>query len=236
MSRGFVAVTPHIYKLDLSFFAGFTRVGVWLVRADDGWTMVDTGAPDHAPKIVRATLALTADIPPRRIILTHGHPDHAGGLRALWERWGIPVLAHPAEAPFVLGTQIYEGVRPAWWGYRLAHHVVGSHGVVAPVDRVEPIVECDVVAGLEVRHVPGHTPGMIALIHREDRAIIAGDTFVSRNGRLRHSLDLFTPDREAARRAMARLAEEDFDHLLPSHGRPILGAGKAEAERAARHG
>ena len=38
----FTQITPHIFKLDLPFRV---PVGVWLVRADDGWTVVDAGAP-----------------------------------------------------------------------------------------------------------------------------------------------------------------------------------------------
>src|SRR5438876_2986924 len=209
MRLTFVPVTPHIFKLDLELVGGFARVGVWMVSLDDGWTMVDTGARNHATTIVRATMALTGGSPPLRILLTHGHPDHAGALRALVRRWGIPVIAHPAEAPFLLGQQLYEHIRPAWWGYRLAHLVAGSHAIAAPVARVESVVDRDVVAGLEICHVPGHAPGMIALVHRGDRAIIAGDTFVSRNGHLQAPLDLFTPDPAEARRAMAKLADED---------------------------
>ena len=230
----FVRVTPRIYKLDLVIFGGLSRVGVWLVDADDGWTMIDAGEARHAEAIIQATLDLTGGQVPRRIVLTHGHVDHAGGLRMLLDHWGSPALAHPAEAPFLLGRDSYSLVRPAWWGYRLAHRIGGWFNVPPPVGRIEHLTEGDAVAGLEVRHVPGHTPGMIALVHRGDRAIIAGDTFISRRGRLKAPLGAFTPDRAEARRSMARLAEEDFDHLLASHGRPILGAGKAEAMRAAR--
>lgn len=209
------------------------RVGVWLVRDDAGWTMVDTGSPRDAQTVARAALALTGGVPPERIVLTHGHYDHAGSLRTLFDRWSVPILAHQVEAPFLEGKASYDATRPAWWGYQIFQRLGGKYNRTAPVSEVQPLREGDVVGGLEVRHVPGHTPGMIALVHRADRAVLAGDTFIARDGRLQAPIALFTPDRDEARRSMRKLAAEDFDHLLPSHGHPILAQGKAAAIQAA---
>lgn len=230
----FFQVTPHIFKLDLPMYVGFGRVGVWLVREDDGWTMVDTGSPRDAPTILRATQAQTGGEPPRRIILTHGHIDHAGTVGFLQERWSIPILTHPDERKFVEGTGWYGAVRPAWWGFRLIQEPFGMANRVQPAKVAGVLTDGDVIGTLEVRHVPGHAPGMIALIHRSDRAILAGDTFVSRGLRLYPPAKFFTPDPPAAVRAMRRLVDEDFDHLLASHGRPILHVGRSEAVRAFR--
>lgn len=227
----FVQVTPRIWKLDLPLFGGVMRVGVWLVEGDDGWTMVDTGLPRDAETIHRATMDRTNGQPPARIILTHGHYDHAGSLQNLWQRWSVPVLAHHDEAPFLTGQAGYDSVRPAWWGYRILQTLArGSRP--APVPSVDHLTDGDSIAGMEVRHVPGHAPGMIALIHRGDRAVICGDTFVSRDGRLHLPVAVFTPDRAGAIRSMRTLSEEDVDHVLPSHGQPILAKGKEEAQQA----
>lgn len=75
---------------------------------------------------------------------------------------------------------------------------------------------------------------MIALIRRLDRAVIAGDTFVSKGGQLYPPVGIFTADPAEARRSLQKLAAADVDHVLPSHGQPILHNGKLAAERAVR--
>ena len=233
-SGQFVEVTPHIAKLDLSLSGGAMPVGVWLVRDASDWSLIDTGSPKDAAVIEQAVVAYTNGQVPKQIILTHGHYDHAGSVALLQQRWGIPVLAHPAEVPLMTGEAGYGSVRPTWWGYQLLQIIAALGGRVTPVSVATTLADGDAIAGMDVRHVPGHTPGMIALIHRADRAIIAGDTFISKAGRLTPPIAFFTPDRRAAIRSMAKLAYEDFDHLLASHGRPILHSGRQEAERAAR--
>jgi glyoxylase-like metal-dependent hydrolase (beta-lactamase superfamily II) len=74
-------LTDHITQL--------TRLGcmnAYLVREDDGLTLVDTMAAGSAGGLIRGAEALGAPI--RRIVLTHGHGDHAGSLDALRKTLG----------------------------------------------------------------------------------------------------------------------------------------------------
>ena len=64
-------------------------VNAYLVREDDGFTLVDTTIPGQADALVDAARALGGDI--RRIALTHGHGDHVGSLDALKARLGDSV-------------------------------------------------------------------------------------------------------------------------------------------------
>jgi hypothetical protein len=45
----FVQITPHIFKLDVLLRVPFLTVpvGIWLVREEAGWTMIDAGPPGY---------------------------------------------------------------------------------------------------------------------------------------------------------------------------------------------
>ncbi len=61
-----------------------TRLGFvncYLVREDDGFTLIDTGMSGQAQQIIQAAQKL--GLPIVRIVLTHAHVDHVGSLDAL---------------------------------------------------------------------------------------------------------------------------------------------------------
>src|SRR2546421_12436878 len=61
-------------------------VNAYLVREDDGFTLVDTTIPGAATDLIGAAEAAGGSI--QRIALTHGHTDHIGSLHARKERLG----------------------------------------------------------------------------------------------------------------------------------------------------
>src|SRR3954451_6089085 len=74
---------------------------------------------------------------------------------------------------------------------------------------------------IRVVHLPGHTPGSIALHLPERGIILAGDAFERRHGRLGPPSARFTEDRAAAWASIRRLAAVDFDTLCLSHFPPL---------------
>jgi glyoxylase-like metal-dependent hydrolase (beta-lactamase superfamily II) len=223
----FEQVTPHIHKLNLPFVGGRLEVGMWLVQHAVGWTVIDAGAPGFEELIMRQVLACTGGQPPSRLLFTHGHIDHGAAADLMVQTWGLPVAAGRAEIPYLLGPTPYRRVEPAWWAYRLLQ----LSGPCLPGRNVQqPLDEGMIVDGLHVYHVPGHAPGMIALLHPGDRALISADTFANFRGKLGQPPALFTNDPAQNRQSMRKLAALDFDHLLPSHGPPILNEGKARAQ------
>jgi glyoxylase-like metal-dependent hydrolase (beta-lactamase superfamily II) len=81
-----------------------------------------------------------------------------------------------------------------------------------------------------VYHVPGHAPGMVALLHPADRALLCADTFYNLGGKLGDPASPFTYDMALNQASQARLAELDFDHLIPSHGPAIMNTGRQAAQ------
>ena len=87
------------------------------------------------------------------------------------------------------------------------------------------------LGGATVVHVPGHTPGSIALHFPSERLLICGDTIDHRRNRLGPPPKPFTEDMDQAIASLRRMAELEFDVLCPGHGTPIVG-GADEQVRA----
>ncbi len=100
-----------------------------------------------------------------KILLTHGHIDHAGGAAELKEDLGVPVEG-PHEADRFLLDRLEESGR----GYGLE---------ARPVTPDRWLQEGDVVMVgdlvLDVLHCPGHSPGSVVFVAPGQRFAIVGD-------------------------------------------------------------
>jgi glyoxylase-like metal-dependent hydrolase (beta-lactamase superfamily II) len=223
----FEPVTDHILRLEIPWrMLGLVSVpvAVWLVRNPDGWTLVDTGTPESADQVVAAVARATNGQGPTRILLTHAHYDHGGGMDALRRAWNPPILCHRDEVPFVTGEAEYRHLRamnPVFW---LSRYFLARTAWGQPVARD---LEGGLAAsGMAVIHLPGHTPGQVGFFHPTDFAMICGDAVRHLGGALSAPSAFSTQDPHAARVSIRRLSELDFYHLLPSHGPPILDRGR----------
>jgi glyoxylase-like metal-dependent hydrolase (beta-lactamase superfamily II) len=154
-------LTPNVVQLTRLRF-----VNAYLVREDDGFTLVDTTVPRGAGALLDA--AEEAGAPIRRIALTHGHGDHVGSLDQLRGRLDgeVQVSMPELDARIHAGEKVVEGKLPGSW----------PDLETAPDVRLEP---GDRVGSLEVVAAPGHTPGHVAFLDTRDRTLLAGDVFTT---------------------------------------------------------
>ena len=86
-------VTDHVYLIDME------GMNVFLIALPESLTLIDTSFPGTSARIFEAVMSIgrdTAEI--RDILVTHCHPDHAGGLAELKQGTGATAWMHPDDA------------------------------------------------------------------------------------------------------------------------------------------
>ena len=209
-------------------------MNVYLIEDDGGVALFDAGIQAMTDGLA-AIGARMGGI--TRVVLGHGHHDHRGAAPGL----GAPVICHPDEVPVATGdggessfdlsklrlpARLMIGRMLPWWDG-------------GPVEIAGTVSEGDEVAGFAVVPTPGHSPGQIALFRESDRIALTTDAFytldpeTTRKGPPRVPHPAFTPDLEAARESIRRLAALDLAAAWPGHADPVTGDVRAQLEAAA---
>jgi glyoxylase-like metal-dependent hydrolase (beta-lactamase superfamily II) len=129
-------------------------------RATGEAVVIDPG--DEAPRILRAIEEHDARVV--RIMNTHAHLDHAGGVAPLKRALGVPFALHAGD------NHILEGLE-------MSAQMYGLSGIEVPeVDEDLEGVESVPFGSGEIRvlHTPGHTPGGVVFLFGNEG--VFGDT------------------------------------------------------------
>ena len=160
------------------------HVRAFLLEDAGELTLVDTLFEDDAHLVLAAIRELGRS--PRdlkRIVITHAHRSHLGGLAALKRESGARIYAHEWEADIVAGERRAQPVPllppwpPALIPFRLGLRLNRPKHRPCPVD--ELVAEGDAVGPLRVLHADGHTPGHLAFSWPERGLLIAGDAIAT---------------------------------------------------------
>jgi glyoxylase-like metal-dependent hydrolase (beta-lactamase superfamily II) len=206
-------ILPGIHVVE-----GVEGTHVFLVK-DTGptWTLIDTGIPGSDAGIAQYLAKIKVDPHAvKKILLTHLHRDHTGGLKRTVALTGARTFAHWIEAAYIAGKPPYDGP--------------GS----PPLDHVaidEPLKDGDTIdagGGLHLYHTPGHTPGHCAYYQAERKVLFCGDLFF---GAGPNSIMLTTPEytlhTPTAQISARRVGQLAIESLFTNHGGPYPKAAGA---------
>ncbi|WP_027409672.1 MBL fold metallo-hydrolase [Anoxybacteroides tepidamans] len=203
------------------------------------FVLIDAGMPKTADDIIAVSeKRFGAHSRPKAIVLTHGHFDHVGAIIELVQHWDVPVYAHEAELPYLTGKERYPEPDPSVEGGLIAK--ISPLFPNEPIDlghHVRPLPSDGTIPELpDFRwiHTPGHAPGHVSLFRESDRALIAGDAFVTvrqdslykvftQQTEITGPPRYYTVDWDAARESVRKLAALRPSVAITGHGAPVSG-------------
>ncbi|MBN2216291.1 MAG: MBL fold metallo-hydrolase [Pirellulales bacterium] len=189
----------RVYRIPCKVLGELTG-RVYLVLGAGEPTLVDAGSGqgestqnilDGLDAVRRAFGESTDAAHIKRIIVTHGHLDHYGGLGELLARMTAEVWIHPLDSRAIAAPEesaalarhaarqvlVQAGVPEETGRELLAHHWLAPREPPAAITNVK-LLETNAIDDIRVLHSPGHSPGHVCLL--VDDLLLCGDHILPR--------------------------------------------------------
>jgi glyoxylase-like metal-dependent hydrolase (beta-lactamase superfamily II) len=201
------------------------RVRAYLIEANGDLSLVDTLFENDGAAVLDAIRKLgrkPSDL--KRIVLTHAHRSHLGGVAALKRETGAAVLSHEWEADIISGDRPAQsvGLKPTapFHTYPFQVGIFLNRPKHRPCSIDESVGDGDAVGPLEVLYVPGHSPGHLAFHWAERRLLLSGDA-IATWPRFEAGWPAFTINPKQHAESIRRMASLDAGIVGVGHGDPI---------------
>ena len=228
-------IEEGLYRILLPMRWAVPFVSVYLVESGGQRMLIDVGLSGETSLRALGRALKAIGVPDGAldiILLTHRHPDHAGGAGPVQRRWGGKVLLHPDGIP---APSDGEEESAAWARLQgVPGEVVRAfsgfrpNGDIELGDALTPLdpgrtIELGQLS-FEVIEVPGHCPGQVMLYERRRRWLFSADQVVEPEAPNVWMSPGVTGDPLGGYLvSLRRTAEIEATLVLPSHGVPLRG-------------
>ena len=240
MAASVKEVVDGVFRLTTSraeqFAEVVSRVHCYLVELSDGkFALVDSGWASSSSELIGAIRNEFGEgIKIERLILTHLHPDHFGGTKAIIENYSSKVSYHRKETLHLNAyyNVLRNGKRSAQFWLGFPTDVLEAVQVAVNANRSllpEPdsyLTEGEKIGARSgswrIIHTPGHSPGHVCLYRPSDGTLISGDHILP--GETSNVAYYPVPGYSALRSYLASLAKVNRlgpNTALPGHGNVI---------------
>lgn len=142
------------------------RENTYLISDDTGECMIiDPGCYEPEEQDLLLEYFKENQLKPVKIVNTHCHIDHILGTAFLHDQYKLPFLIHPQEKPLLTAS--------------IAQGELFGLEVQTPPEPTDFLNEGDTLtfgnSVFEVIHVPGHSPGGIVLLNKDQQCMFTGD-------------------------------------------------------------
>ncbi|KRA24885.1 hypothetical protein ASD65_10945 [Microbacterium sp. Root61] len=207
-----MTATPSMQELAPGVWAYVQPDGGWMINnmglivGPSGATSVDVTSTERRTRDYLRAVERVSEVPVKRVVLTHSHPDHCNGISLMPD---AEIIAHRTVADDLQ--------RP----HTLAPHIFQTFEQGAIEPRIPTVVFDDAVTidpsgrRIEVRHPgwPAHTPGDAYVWLPDERVLFAGDLVF-------HGGTPFALSGSPAGwlRALEQMADLEPEIVVPGHG------------------
>ena len=215
-------MTQEINTINLSLPFNVGSVNCYLVAADTGYILIDTGGSNKRREL-EAELE-TAGCQPgnlKLIVLTHGDFDHTGNAAYLRKKFTTKIAMHSDDSGMAeQGDMFWNRNKPNFLIKMLSPILFGF----SKSERFKPNIFIEDGSDLskygfnaKVIYIPGHSKGSIGLL-TANGDLFCGDLLENTD---KPALNSIMDDVETANTSVEKLKSYEIKTVYPGHGKPL---------------
>ena len=233
-------MADQIYQLKVPIPYDMGDVNCYLIKGEDGFTIVDTGDHTEEAKILW-TKVLSEGIPVEKLVLTHSHPDHVGLAGWFQKQFNIPVW---------MSTNSYKEVqriRTSFEGEKSSNSqssLLYLHGLPTTTnqDNEFKMVESyefepshlfedheEIQLGniiFETLWTPGHSPDHFCFYNQQNEILLAGDHILNDINPIVMSQSVGDNPLKNYIHSLDKIKNYPTQYVLTGHGEPITNLSR----------